>query len=94
MTKKIKKVKEVSAIIKPIANKSVQIPLAGVIIFSVLLAASSFFAGAAWLKMDKSGSTSTVKANATFEPSKSDKPDFHEFLPIRQPNGRPRQTSS
>jgi hypothetical protein len=80
MTKKIKKEKEIS-IVKPTTNKSVQIPLAGVIIFSVLLAASSFFAGAAWLKMK--GTTGTVtpsNAASTFEPSKSDKPDFQFYV--------------
>jgi len=80
MTKKIKKEKDVS-VVKTTANKSVQIPLAGVIIFSVLLAASSFFAGAAWLKMGGStASTATTKATATFEPSKSDKPDFQFYV--------------
>ena len=80
MTKKIKKEKGVS-VLKPTTTKSVQIPLVGVIIFSVLLAASSFFAGAAWLKMGGStGSTVATKATATFEPSKSDKPDFQFYV--------------
>jgi len=77
MTKKIKKEKEVT--VTKTANKTVQIPLVGVIIFSVLLAASSFFAGAAWLKMGNS-TTTTTKATATFEASKSDKPDFQFYV--------------
>ena len=79
MPKKIKKEKEVS-VVKTTTKKSVQIPLVGVIIFSVLLAASSFFAGAAWLKMGGLTSTATAKANSTFEPSKSDKPDFQFYV--------------
>ena len=80
MTKKIKKEKEVS-VIKSTTTKSVQIPLVGVIIFSVLLAVSSFFAGAAWLKMGGlTGLATPAKATATFEPSKSDKPDFQFYV--------------
>lgn len=80
MSKKIKKEKEIS-IIKSTTTKSVQIPLVGVIIFSVLLAASSFFAGAAWLKMGGlSGATLATDATVTFEPSKSDKPDFQFYV--------------
>ena len=80
MPKKIKKEKEVS-VIKSTTTKSVQIPLVGVIIFSVLLAASSFFAGAAWLKMGGlTGIATPAKATATFEPSKSDKPDFQFYV--------------
>lgn len=79
MPKKIKKEKNIS-VAKTTATKSVQIPLVGVIIFSVLLAASSFFAGAAWLKMGGTSGTTTTKATATFEPSKSDKPDFQFYV--------------
>ena len=80
MTKKIKKEKDIS-ILKPTTVKSVQIPLVGVIVFSVLLAASSFFAGAAWLRMGgTNGSVTPTKATATFEPSKSDKPDFQFYV--------------
>ncbi len=80
MTKKIKKGKSIP-MAKPTSNKYVQIPLVGVIIFSVLLAASSFFAGAAWLKMGGlTGSTVATSATTTFEPSKSDKPDFQFYV--------------
>lgn len=81
MIKKIKKEKDVS-VAKTTTNKSVQIPLAGVIVFSVLLAASSFFAGAAWLKMGGNSDTNTISTTATttFEPSKSDKPEFQFYV--------------
>ena len=81
MTKKIKKEKDIT-VAKTTANKSVQIPLVGVIVFSVLLAASSFFAGAAWLKMGGNpiATTTPTTATATFEPSKSDKPEFQFYV--------------
>jgi hypothetical protein len=82
MINKNKKEKNITEV-KSTTTKSVQIPLVGVIVFSVLLAASSFFAGAAWLKIRGStGSTltPTTKATATYEPSKSDKPDFQFYV--------------
>jgi len=77
MPKKIKK--DIKAV-KTTAAKSVQIPLVGVIIFSVLLAASSFFAGAAWLRIKGGNTSAPTTASTVFEPSKSDKPDFQFYV--------------
>lgn len=80
MTKKNKK-EQVKEILKSTTTKSVRIPLAGVIIFSLLLATSSFFAGAAWLKIGGGFSAGSPKtANATFEAKKSNKPDFQFYV--------------
>ena len=73
ISKKIKKVLESTT------TKFVQIPLAGVIVFSLLLATSSFFAGAAWLKIKGQGS-GLKTALATFEPVKSEKPEFQFYV--------------
>ena len=53
----------------------VKIPLVGTIVFSLLLAASSFFAGAAWIKI-KNGDVSTPKlaSKNVFAATKVDKP--------------------
>lgn len=79
--KKIKSLKKIKLpdISKKInTSKSVQIPLVGVIVFCLLLAASSFFAGAAWLKLNNAGSTVTDKD--TFAAVKSNKPEFNFFV--------------
>ena len=76
MTKKIKKNLKPKS--EPVATKSVTIPLVGVIIFSLLLAVSSFFAGAAWLKTN--GGAVAVKAKNVFEAKKSDKPEFQFYV--------------
>lgn len=75
--KKIEK-ESIKKVIKETTNKSVQIPLVGVLVFCFLLAASSFFAGAAWLKIK--GTSTSKTALATFEPKKSDKPDFQFYV--------------
>jgi len=62
-----------------ISNKYVKIPLAGVIVFALLLAASSFFAGAAWLKIKGSTTTTTTSKN-TFAATKTSKPEFSFFV--------------
>lgn len=76
--KKIKK-ESIKKTIEATTNKSVQIPLVGVLVFCFLLAASSFFAGAAWLKI-KGGSDTSKTASATFEPKKSDKASFQFYV--------------
>ena len=78
--KKIKSLKKIklSDISKKInTSKSVQIPLVGVIVFCLLLAASSFFAGAAWLKLNNTSSTTDKN---TFAAVKSNKPEFNFFV--------------
>ena len=77
--KKIKK-ESIKKTIEATTSKSVQIPLVGVLVFCFLLAASSFFAGAAWLKIKGTGTSTTKTASATFEPKKSDKPDFQFYV--------------
>lgn len=79
MKKNKKNLAAIKDTLKSTTTKSVQIPLAGVIIFSLLLAASSFFAGAAWLKI-KGQDASPKTASATFEPTKSDKPEFQFYV--------------
>ena len=78
-SKKTKTKIEVNSIVPQ--NKSVTIPLAGVIVFSLLLACSSFFAGAAWLKVkgNKTSTSTTTKANV-FAASKTSKPEFKFFV--------------
>jgi hypothetical protein len=78
MIKKTKKNLKPKSRLEPVATKSVTIPLAGVIIFSILLAISSFFAGAAWLKTN--GGAVAVKAKNTFEAKKSNKPEFQFYV--------------
>jgi len=78
MTKKIKKNLTPKSKPEPVAVKSVTIPLAGVIVFSLLLAASSFFAGAAWLKTN-SGAIA-AQAKSTFEAKKSNKPELQFYV--------------
>jgi len=77
--KKIKK-ESIKKTIEATTSKSVQIPLVGVMVFCFLLAASSFFAGAAWLKIKGTGASVSKTASATFEPKKSDKPDFQFYV--------------
>ena len=79
LMKKIKK-ESIKKTIEATTSKSVQIPLVGVMVFCFLLAASSFFAGAAWLKIKGSGGSASKTASATFEPKKSDKPDFQFYV--------------
>lgn len=74
--KKIKK-ETIQKALKSTTTKSVQIPLAGVMVFCLLLAASSFFAGAAWLKIK---GTNPKTASVTFESKKSNKPDFQFYV--------------
>ena len=76
---------------KTVTTKSVQIPLVGVLVFSFLLAASSFFAGAAWLKI-KGSDPSTKTASATFEPIKSEKPEFKFYVMSFCPYGNQMET--
>lgn len=59
-------------------SKSVQIPLVGVIVFCLLLAASSFFAGISWIKMK--GVSGTIDAKNTFAAIKNNKPEFNFFV--------------
>lgn len=59
-------------------SKNIQIPLVGVIVFCLLLAASAFFAGISWIKM-KGVSNSTDTKN-TFVAVKNTKPEFNFFV--------------
>jgi len=82
---KTKKVTETVSKVTPItkidtANKYVKIPLVGVIVFSLLLAVSAFFAGAAWLKLKGTTSSSTGSDKNTFAATKSNKPTFQFFV--------------
>ena len=79
-SKKIKTKVETKPISTVITNnKYIKIPLIGVIIFSLLLAASSFFAGAAWLKL-KNGTTTTTASKNVFAATKNSKPEFNFFV--------------
>jgi hypothetical protein len=78
--KETNKKEAIKEVLKSSTTKSVQVPLVGVIVFTFLLAISSFFAGAAWLKIKGSSSTTTKTASATFEPVKSDKPEFQFYV--------------
>ena len=77
--KKIKK-ESIKKTVEATTSKSVQIPLVGVLVFCFLLAASSFFAGAAWLKIKGGATTAAKTASATFEAKKSDKASFQFYV--------------
>jgi hypothetical protein len=59
--------------------KPVQIPLIGVIIFCLLLAGTSFFAGVSWLKMKGDTTTKTTDKN-TFAAEKNNNPEFNFYV--------------
>jgi len=66
--------------IKPVkTNKYVRVPLIGIIIFAILLAASSFCAGAAWLKL-KNKTTVTTTSGNSFTATKTSKPILQFFV--------------
>jgi hypothetical protein len=77
-----KKIKTETMSIPTVQNKFVKIPLAGVIVFSLLLAGSSFFAGAAWLKIKggNTGTTTATTAKNSFAAVKNTKPEFDFFV--------------
>ncbi len=58
----------------------VQIPLIGVIVFCLLLAATSFVAGYSFLQLKGGTTKNTTKATATLEPKKSDKPELQFYV--------------
>ncbi len=62
-------------------NKYVKIPLVGTIVFSLLLAVSSFFAGAAWIKI-KNGKTTTTSSTSKniFAATKTNKPQLDFYV--------------
>ncbi|MCW1948892.1 MAG: hypothetical protein KIH89_000365 [Candidatus Shapirobacteria bacterium] len=84
--KKTKKIKSLEKkIAETITTKKnlplVQIPLIGVIVFCLLLAATSFTAGYSFLQLKGGVSNKTaVKASATLEPKKSDKPELQFYV--------------
>lgn len=97
--KKIKKVKPaVEKTIEKVSAKKtlplVQIPLIGVIVFCVLLAATSFTAGFSYFQL-KGGSVTkaTTKATATLSPKKSDKPELQFYVMSFCPYGNQMETS-
>lgn len=65
--------------IKTIDSSYVKIPLIGTIVFSLLLAFSSFFAGAAWIKI-KGGETSNLTSKNIFAAEKVDKPQLDFYV--------------
>jgi hypothetical protein len=77
-SKKIKKTIKPTTIITP--NKYVKIPLVGVIIFSLLLATSSFFAGITWLKINNNDTNTSSNSKITFEAEKTNKPELKFFV--------------
>lgn len=72
-------------------SKSVQIPLVGVIVFCLLLAASSFFAGISWIKI-KGSTTSATNAKNVFAAVKNSKPEFNFFVMSFCPYGNQIET--
>lgn len=58
----------------------IKVPVAGVIVFLLLLAASSFFAGTAWIK-GQSGTTATkLSTKNVFSATKTDKPQLDFYV--------------
>lgn len=78
-------------------NKYVKIPLIGIIVFALLLAASSFFAGTAWLKINKGESSTSDNANLTsgnvFTATKTDKPQLDFYVMSFCPYGNQMETT-
>lgn len=73
--------KKIAEVVGPKKNlPSVQIPLIGVIIFCLLLAATSFTAGFSYFQLKNGDAKTTVKATATLEPKKSDKPELQFYV--------------
>ena len=79
-TKKPEIKNKIQEVVKFTTTKSLQVPLLGIIVFLLLLSASSFFAGAAWLKIGGKTDSRPTTAAATFEAVKSDKPDFQFYV--------------
>ncbi|HPT66291.1 MAG TPA: hypothetical protein PK257_03220 [Candidatus Woesebacteria bacterium] len=81
-------------ILKESTNNYVKIPLVGTIVFSLLLATSSFFAGAAWIKIKKNGSTSNTKLTSqnVFTAAKSNKPVLDFYVMSFCPYGNQMET--
>lgn len=81
VTKKIKTAEE--KIAKAVAATkrlpSVQIPMIGVIVFCLLLAATSFTAGFSYFQF-KNADKTTVQATATFDPEKTEKPELDFYV--------------
>lgn len=72
----------------------VKIPLAGTIVFSLLLAASSFFAGAAWIKIKNGGATtSKLTSKNVFAATKVDKPQLDFYVMSFCPYGNQMETT-
>ncbi len=93
--KKIKKVKvKLPKINLPQidTSKSVQIPLVGVIVFCLLLAASSFFAGLSWIKLKGGDNNNSATAKNTFAAVKNNKPEFDFFVMSFCPYGNQIET--
>ena len=76
----MKKIKKISKNLSKKVNslKPVQVPLLGVILFCLLLAGTSFFAGVSWLKMK--GDTITQTDANTFAVEKDKKPEFNFYV--------------
>lgn len=79
-------------------NKYVKIPLIGTIVFSLLLAGSSFFAGVAWLKLKNGGVTTTststnLTSKNTFSATKTDKPQLDFYVMSFCPYGNQMETT-
>lgn len=75
----MKKIKNISKNISKKINslKPVQIPLVGVIIFCLLLAGASFFAGISWLKLQEGVKPADKDSFAVV---KNNKPEFNFFV--------------
>jgi len=66
---------------KKITSNYVKVPLAGVIFFSLLLAGTSFFSGYTYLKYRGGGqSTASTASAATFNTTKTDRPELKFFV--------------
>ena len=91
MVKKIIK----KEILKEKINNYVKIPVIGTIVFSLLLAASSFFAGAAWIKIKSGGVSSTSKlvSKNVFAATKANKPQLDFYVMSFCPYGNQMETT-
>lgn len=73
-------------------NTYIKVPVSGVIVFLLLLAVSSFFAGVSWLKTKNGTSTTKLTTKNVFTATKTDKPQFDFFVMSFCPYGNQMET--
>jgi hypothetical protein len=86
-------IKKITKIKKEKNDSYLKIPLIGTIIFSLLLVTSSFFAGAAWIKIKNGGTSSKLTSENTFSAIKNNKPQLDFYVMSFCPYGNQMETT-